>query len=96
MRGCVLAGIAWVALGAAATGCHHSWVEERFGDAQRANVARMVENPEAEQAPSDPVEGLDPVTAEAVVDSYQREQERPRSEGAPASIIELSTGVGER
>jgi len=72
--------------------CAQSRVAEHFGEAQRGNVAHMVEHPEAEQAPPAAVEGLDPITGRAVIGTYEREQSAPREASRLPSIIEFSTG----
>lgn len=86
-----LAVLGLCGLALAAAGCTTSRVAEHFGEAQRENVARMIENPEAERAPAQPVLGLDPLTAEEVVGKYEREQGRSREPSQVPSIL-LSTG----
>jgi hypothetical protein len=78
-----------------ALGCQHSRVAEHWGEAQRGNVARMVQNPEAEHAESSPVEGLDPLTGEAVIGKYGREQVEPQEASQLPSIIQISGGSGD-
>jgi hypothetical protein len=87
----------WLGLGLAGLvgigmACQQSRVAEHWGEAQRENVARMVQNPEAEFAPANPVEGLDPLSGEAVIGKYGREQAEAKEPGQLPSIIELSTG----
>lgn len=48
----------------------HSEVDEHFGNAVRANRAAMIENPE----PTRTARGLDPNTAEHVVENYDEGQ----------------------
>jgi len=80
------------AVGAALASCQHSRVAEHWGEAQRGNVARMVENPEAEHAPASEVVGLDPLTAEAVIGKYGRRQAESRQPSQLPSIIQISAG----
>ena len=49
-------------------------VDEHWGDAYRANKAAMIQNPDA--GSPDPVEGLDPITGQLVVERYEREQKK--------------------
>ena len=49
-------------------------VDEHWGDAYRANKAAMIQNPDA--GSPDPVEGLDPVTGQLVVERYETEQRK--------------------
>lgn len=49
-------------------------VEEHWGDAYRENKAAMIQNPDA--GSPDPVEGLDPVTGQLVVERYKQEQKK--------------------
>lgn len=85
-------GLALVALVGSA--CQPSRVAAHFGEAQRGNIARMAQNPEAELAPASEVEGLDPLTGEVVVENYQREQGESQESGAEAlpTLIDVSTG----
>jgi hypothetical protein len=73
-------------------GCAPSRVAEHMGEAQHENVARMVENPEAESAPAAAITGLDPLTGEAVVEKYEREQVEAKDAESRRSILELMTG----
>jgi hypothetical protein len=81
-----------VALGVAFLGCAHSRVEEHWGEAQEELVTRMVANPEAEQAPAQAVEGLDPGTGEAVVEKYEQNQRESREPSQLPSIIQIESG----
>jgi hypothetical protein len=69
-------------------------VEKHWGEAQQELVNRMVENPEAEQAPPAPVEGLDPLTGEAVTQKYEEGQGESREPSQLPSIIQIETGSG--
>ena len=79
-------------IGLALPACTHSRVEEHWGEAQEELVTRMVANPEAEQAPAQPVEGLDPDTGEAVVGKYQETQRESREPSQLPSIIQIESG----
>ena len=73
-------------------GCAHSRVAEHMGEAQHENVARMVENPEAEHTPAAAITGLDPLTGEAVVGKYEREQAEAEDAEPRRSVLEFMTG----
>jgi hypothetical protein len=77
---------------AALLGCTHSRVEKHWGEAQDELVGRMVANPEAEQAQAQPLEGLDPGTAEAVVEKYEQTQRESREPSQLPSIIQIESG----
>jgi hypothetical protein len=64
------------ALGLSA-GCLSSAVEQHWGESKRGVTARMIANPDA--GDTRPIEGLDPITGEIVVETYEknlRKQER--------------------
>jgi hypothetical protein len=69
-----------------------SRVDQHWGEAQDELVTRMVQNPEAEQAPPQPVEGLDPDTGEAVVEKYGETQRESREPNQLPSIIQIESG----
>jgi hypothetical protein len=75
-------------LGGCNTPLYHSEVAEHWGEAQRANVAHMIVDPDgAEEQP----EGLDPATAVGSTVKYRQGQaEQATGSGAP-SIINIGT-----
>ena len=85
-------GLALLLGAAGLVACQHSRVAEHWGLAQRENVARMVQNPEAEAAEASAVEGLDALTGEAVVGKYEREQSESRDGSQLPSIIQIESG----
>jgi hypothetical protein len=81
--------VAWLAV----VGCvHPNRIEEHHGEAQGELVRRMVENPEAEQAPAAGVEGLDPITGEALMGKYEEQQGESKEPGQGPSIIQIESG----
>jgi hypothetical protein len=54
-----------------------SHVDQHWGEALQLNMSAMIANPEA--GSSEPVEGLDPVTAQEVADRYYESQEQRSS-----------------
>ena len=79
--------LSFVALTAAlafGVGCV-SPVEENWGDAYRTNKANMIQNPDA--GSPDPVEGLDPVTGQLVVERYEQEQRKTREQKRELFLI---------
>lgn len=55
-------------------GCAKTPLEQHWGDAYRENKNAMIANPDA--GSDEPIEGLDPLTGELVVERYEREQLR--------------------
>lgn len=86
--------VAFVLLGVPLlAGCvHPERVEEHWGESQREVWSRMTENPEAEHAPAAGVDGLDPLTGEAVIEKYDDTQRESREPTAHPSIIQIETG----
>ena len=71
-------------------GCNgRTAVSNHYGEAYRENVARMTENPLAGQATVS-IEGLDPQTADEVMDKYHELQRKVPSEKEKSqSIIDI-------
>jgi hypothetical protein len=67
---------------------HDSRVAEHWGEAQRANVAKMIENPNG----SGHADELDGRTAEGSMAVFRRAQAERRVPGAAPSIINIGTG----
>jgi hypothetical protein len=67
---------------------HDSKVAEHWGEAQRANVAKMIENPNG----SGHADELDGATAEGSMKGFRRSQAERRTPGAAPSIINIGTG----
>jgi hypothetical protein len=59
---------------AIAVGCAQTPLDESWGSSYSANNAAMVANPEAGTAEAGPIEGLDAVTAEIVIENYKENQ----------------------
>jgi hypothetical protein len=71
-----------------------SRVEENWGSSQRANVAEMIADPTAAAAHPDSVIGLDPATAERVMENHRRSQKRRNEPQKLPSIINVGIGTG--
>ena len=65
------AGCLAIAVGCAQT---PTPLEKSWGSSFRANTAAMIADPEAGTAEAEPVEGLDAVTAEIVIENYKENQ----------------------
>jgi type IV pilus biogenesis protein CpaD/CtpE len=61
-----------------------SHVDQHWGEALQLNMSAMIANPEA--GSSEPVEGLDPATAQEVADRYYESQEQ-RSSGEVRTLL---------
>jgi hypothetical protein len=68
-----------------AMGCGPTLLEQTWGSSYRENTEKMIANPEAAEAESEPVENLDPVTGELVVERYKSKKGEP--EFAPREIF---------
>jgi type IV pilus biogenesis protein CpaD/CtpE len=62
-----------------------SHVEQHWGEAVQLNMGAMIANPEAGSA--EPVEGLDPETAQHVADRYYSGQEEQRVQDIRSLLI---------
>ena len=71
-----------VALIAFSGGCLRSRVDENWGKSYEAQLASQTAHPEAPTT-TEPVESLDPETAERVADRYYEGQEKQRQRQAP-------------
>lgn len=89
-RGNSLLGLAAAVLGllGLATACMPpSLLDETWGSSFRANKNDMIANPEAGKTPADPIEGLDPITGEAVLRSYQSGHTAAGQPAGPQTFI---------
>jgi len=78
----ILAGGAGLLL----SGCLHSAVDQRWGEAYHAALTRQQANPAAPTSQDGP-EGVDAVTAELVSDRYYRGQESQETRRVEAVVI---------
>ncbi len=62
-----------------ATACQTP-MQRHWGEAVRENARLMIADPEAGRTASGPIEGLDPVSAELVSESYKRSQRQDESD----------------
>ena len=60
--------------GAIAMGCAQTLLEETWGQSFRETTEGMVANPDAGTTEAEPIEGLDPVTAELVIENYKQKK----------------------
>jgi hypothetical protein len=68
-----------------AMGCGPTLLEETWGSAYRENTQKMIANPEAGKAEPEPIESLDPITGELVIERYKSKKGEP--EFAPREIF---------
>jgi hypothetical protein len=72
-------------------GCTLTHLDEHFGEAQRANVAAMTENPAAAEQDRESPQGLDGASASRVMEKYQKKQGEKKAQRLP-SIIQIDAG----
>ncbi len=70
---------------ALAMGCSPTLLEQTWGSSYQENTEKMIANPEAAQAEPEPIENLDPVTGELVIERYKSKKGEP--EFAPREIF---------
>ena len=66
-------------------------MERHWGDAYRDDKAQMIANPAAGELNREPVEGLDPATAENVMARHRRAESAAGTGRADPSIININT-----
>jgi hypothetical protein len=66
-------------------------LDKHWGDAQRDNKTVMIAHPEAEELNTALPEGLDPATAEQVMDNHRRREAQIEQQGGAPSIINIGT-----
>ena len=59
---------------AVAMGCAQTLLEETWGQSYRETTESMIANPDAGTTEAEPIEGLDPVTAELVIENYKQKK----------------------
>ena len=59
---------------AIAMGCAQTLLEETWGQVFRETTEGMIANPDAGTTEAEPIEGLDPVTAELVIENYKQKK----------------------
>ena len=59
---------------AIAMGCAQTLLEETWGQTFRETTEGMIANPDAGTTEAEPIEGLDPVTAELVIENYKQKK----------------------
>ena len=59
---------------AIAMGCAQTLLEETWGQSYRETTESMIANPDAGTTEAEPIEGLDPVTAELVIENYKQKK----------------------
>lgn len=69
-----------------ATACRTP-LKQHWGESVRHNVNAMVANPEAGKTTAKPLEGLDPVTAELVSETYKANQRQDKSDEKQLFLI---------
>ena len=57
-----------------AMGCAQTLLEETWGQSFRETTGDMIANPDAGITEAEPLEGLDPVTAELVIENYKQKK----------------------
>lgn len=72
---------------AIAMGCVQTLLDETWGQSFREATEGMIANPDAGTTEATPVEGLDPVTAELVIENYKRKKGEPQFEAREIFII---------
>lgn len=72
---------------AIAVGCAQTPLDENWGSSFRANTAAMIANPEAGTAEAGPIEGLDAVSAEIVIENYKENQSTEECEPQELFVI---------
>jgi len=85
MNRIIRTGLAVVPL-AFATGCLHSRIDENWGKSHEAHVVWQTANPDAPET-REPIESLDPETANRVADRYYEGQEQQQQRVAPTGVI---------
>ncbi len=59
---------------AIAMGCAQTLLDETWGESFRETTEGMIANPDAGTTEAEPIEGLDPVTAELVIENYKQKK----------------------
>ncbi len=59
---------------AIAMGCAQTLLDETWGQSYRETTESMIANPDAGTTEAEPIEGLDPVTAELVIENYKQKK----------------------
>ena len=72
---------------AIAMGCAQTLLEETWGQSFREATEGMTANPDAGTTEAAPIEGLDPVTAELVIENYKRKKGEPQFEAREIFIV---------
>ena len=70
-----------------ALGCAKTPLEENYGSSLKGNAAAITVDPEAGKTDSGPIEGMDPVTGEVLVESYVDGQRAPEQDDNKLFLI---------
>ncbi len=72
---------------AIAMGCAQTLLDKTWGQSFRETTEGMIANPDAGTTEAEPIEGLDPVTAELVIENYKRKKGEPEFEPREIFIV---------
>jgi hypothetical protein len=72
---------------AIAMGCAQTLLEETWGMSVREATEGMIADPDAGTTEAAPMEGLDPLTAELVIENYKGKKGEPQFDSQEALII---------
>jgi hypothetical protein len=72
---------------AIAMGCAPTLLDENWGLSFRETTDGMIANPEAGTTEAAPIEGLDPLTSELVIENYKTKKGEPQLEPQEIFIV---------
>jgi hypothetical protein len=72
---------------AIAMGCAQTLLEETWGMSFREATESMIANPDAGTTEAAPIEGLDPLTSELVIENYKQKKGEPQFEPREIFIV---------
>ena len=72
---------------AIAMGCAQTLLEETWGQSFREATESMIANPDAGTTEAAPIEGLDPVTAELVIENYKQKKGEAKFDSQEIVIV---------
>jgi hypothetical protein len=90
--GSIWLGLALAVGLAGCTGYGTPELDKHWGSAVRDNRTQMVANPAAGELNRDPVEGLDPASAENTMTKMRRQEAQAQAAPQEPSVINISTG----
>jgi hypothetical protein len=92
-----LLSIPFIVVALCASACNPALrVDAHTGEAQRDAIARLTADPDAAYRNLDGPSGLDPLTAEKVVEKYEKKQGKSERPSSNPSIIQISSGGSNR